>query len=348
MSTTPTSGPTVLLTGASGVVGQALLERLAGCAVTCLVHRKPVDGPRLTTVRGDLTLPHFGLDRAAYDDLAARTDAVVHCAAITGFSADPGRTDALNVRGTENVLAFARRAGATVQHVSTAFVTRRDLTRDGYGSARPGVYLGSKRLAEQALADSGVPANIIRPSVVIGDSVTGRIARFQGLHAMAGALLGNALPMLPLEPDTRIDFVPQDLVADVVAGLLRAGTTGGEYWVTGGDAAPTAARMIELAVTVGRDAGLEPDVPRFVSPDMVERLIRPVFLAALPKARQRRIDDMLAMTALFRTTRPFTSAYDHVPGVRPLTAGQLEAAFTASVRHYARATGLVTAGEVAA
>lgn len=348
MSHTVTSGPTVLLTGGSGVVGQALLERLAGRAVICLVHRRPVDGQNLTTVRGDLTLPYFGLDRAAHDDLAARVDAVVHCAAVTGFSADPGRTHALNVRGTENVLEFARRAEAPLHHVSTAFVSRQDLARDGYGSARPEVYLGSKRLAEQAIADSGVAANIIRPSVVIGDSVTGRIAQFQGLHAIAGALLGRALPMLPLEPDTRIDFVPQNLVADVIAGLLRAGTTGGEYWVTGGEAAPSAARMVELAMALGRSAGLELDMPRFVSHDMIERLIRPVFLAALPKPQQRRFDDMLAMTALFRTAEPFTSAYEHVPGVRALTAGDLEDAFTASMRHYARATNLTNRSEVAA
>lgn len=348
MSNTLVTGPTVLLTGASGVVGQALLERLAGCPVICLVHRRAVDGHRMTTVRGDLALPHFGLDRAVYDDLAARVDVVVHCAAITAFSADPGRTNALNVRGTENVLAFARRAKAALQHVSTAFVTRQDLTRDGYGSARPEVYLDSKRLAEQAIVDSGTAANIIRPSVVIGDSVTGRIAQFQGLHAIAGALLGKALPMLPLEPDTKIDFVPQNVVANVIAGLLRAGTTGGEYWVTGGEAAPTAARMVELAMSLGRSAGLELDKPRFVSPDMIERLIRPVFLAALSKPQQRRFDDMLAMTALFQTTKPFTSDYGHVPGVRPLTTGNLEDAFTASMRHYGRATGLLNFSEVAA
>lgn len=348
MSITVKSAPTILLTGASGVVGQALLERLAGCDVVCLTHRKPVAGHRVTGLRGDLTLPRLGLDRAAYDDLADRVDVVVHCAAVTGFSVDPGRTNDLNVRGTEGVLAFARRAQAPLQHVSTAFVARRDLTRDAYGSARPEVYLGSKRLAEQAVADSGVPANVIRPSVVIGDSVTGRIAQFQGLHAIAGALLRNALPLLPLQPDTRIDFVPQDLVAAVVAGLVRSGTTGGEYWVTGGDAAPTATRVVELARALGESLGLEPDLPRFVSHDMIDRLVRPVFMAALPKAQRRRLDDMLAMTALFHTAEPFAGTSHHVPGVRPLTTGDLEDAFTASMRHYARAKGLTSPSEVAA
>ncbi|MGW5611622.1 SDR family oxidoreductase [Streptomyces sp. NPDC003753] len=347
MAITMKSGPTILLTGASGVVGQALLEQLVGCAVVCLTHRKPVGGHQVTTVHGDLTLPYFGLDPAAYEDLTDQVDVVVHCA-VTGFSVDPSRTNDLNVRGTESVLAFARRAEAPLQHVSTAFVTRQDLTRDGYGSARPEVYLGSKRLAEQAITDSGVAANIIRPSVVIGDSVTGRIAQFQGLHAIAGALLKDALPMLPLQPDTRIDFVPQDLVARVIAGLVRAGRTGGEYWVTGGDAAPTAARMVELAMALGGSFGLEMGMPRFVSHDMIDRLIRPVFIDALPKAQQRRFDDMLAMTALFHTAEPFPSTYHHVPGVKPLTTEDVEDAFTASMRHYAQAKGLASLSEVAA
>lgn len=348
MAITAKSGPTVLLTGASGVVGQALLEQLGDCAVVCLTHRKPVCAHQVTTVRGDLTLPYFGLDPAAYDDLADRVDVVVHCAAVTGFGVDSNRTNDLNVRGTENVLAFTRRAQAPLQHVSTAFVTRHNLARNGYGSARPEVYLGSKRLAEQAIANSGVAANVIRPSVVIGDSVTGRIAQFQGLHAIVGALLKDALPMLPLQPGTRIDFVPQDLVARVIASLVRAGRTGGEYWVTGGHAAPTAARTIELAMTLGASLGLELGMPRFVSHDMVDRLIRPVFIDALPKAQRRRFDDMLAMTALFDTAEPFTSTYHHVPGVAPLTTKDIEDAFTASMRHYARAKGLTRLSEAAA
>ena len=43
---------TVLLTGASGVVGRALLPRLRDFDVVCLVHRSPVSGPNVTAVPG--------------------------------------------------------------------------------------------------------------------------------------------------------------------------------------------------------------------------------------------------------------------------------------------------------
>jgi nucleoside-diphosphate-sugar epimerase len=340
--------PTVLLTGASGVVGQAVLGRLTDHTTVCLTHNKPVTGPHVVSVQGDLTRLHFGLDRAAYESLADRIDVVVHCAAITGFSVEASRTNDLNVRGTESVIAFAQRADAPLQYVSTAFVTRQELARNGSSTARPEVYLDSKRLAEQAIRDSGVPANIIRPSVVIGDSATGRISEFQGLHNIAGAILRNALPLVPLQPDSRIDFVPQDLVARVILGLVRAGTTGGEYWVTGGEAAPTAGRIVELGLELGRSLGLELDAPRFVSQDMVDRLIRPVFIDALPRGQRRRFDDMLAMTALFHTPEPFHSTYGRLPGIETLSTEDLEHAFTVSMRHYAQVKDLARRSEVAA
>ncbi|MFF0018062.1 SDR family oxidoreductase [Streptomyces sp. NPDC005374] len=348
MSINTKPGPTILLTGASGVVGQAVLGQLTDHTVVCLTHNKPVSGPDVVSVRGDLTFPRFGLDRAAYESLANRVDVVVHCAAITAFSVDASRTNDLNVRGTETILAFAQRAKAPLHHVSTAFVTRQDLTREGKSSARPEVYLDSKRLAEQAIRDSGVAANIIRPSVVIGDSATGQISQFQGLHGIAGALLRNALPMLPLQPDTRIDFVPQDLLARVIVGLVQAGKTGGEYWVTGGDGAPSAGRIVELSIELARSFGLKLDTPRFVSQDMVDRLIRPVFIDSLPKGQRRRFDDMLAMTTLFHTAEPFSSTYDRIPGVELLSTTDLEHAFTASMRHYATVKNLIRLSEVAA
>src|SRR6516165_12577375 len=71
-----TARRTVLLTGASGVVGSALLRRLRDFDVVCLVHRSPVSGPNVTTVRGDISKPMLGLAGQAYAELAAKIDAV--------------------------------------------------------------------------------------------------------------------------------------------------------------------------------------------------------------------------------------------------------------------------------
>jgi hypothetical protein len=47
----------ILLTGASGVVGRAVLGRLRDFDVVCLVHRSPVCGPNVTGM--DIDVPRF-------------------------------------------------------------------------------------------------------------------------------------------------------------------------------------------------------------------------------------------------------------------------------------------------
>ena len=202
-----TARRTVLLTGASGVVGRALLPRLRDFDVVCLVHRSPVSGPNVTTVPGDITRPMFGLAERAYAELAARVDAVIHCAAATGFNRTDGSLEATNVTGTEHVTAFAAAAAAkpVLYHVSTAFV---HTTAAGDRGRTAAGYAASKAAAEQVVRSSGVPHVILRPSVVIGDSVTGEIAAFQGLHKVVAGIFAGIVPMIPFDPAWPIDFFP--------------------------------------------------------------------------------------------------------------------------------------------
>src|SRR5580693_3340032 len=97
-----TARRTVLLTGASGVVGRALLQRLRDVDIVCLVHRSPVSGPNVITVPGDIAKPMLGLAERAYTDLAAKVDAVIHCAAVTDFNRTDGSLEATNITGTEH------------------------------------------------------------------------------------------------------------------------------------------------------------------------------------------------------------------------------------------------------
>jgi thioester reductase-like protein len=283
------------------------------------------------------------MDPDVYDNLAEQVDTVIHAAAITDFAAGTEATSAMNIAGTENILRFAEDAGASLHYISTAFVDRTDLTRNSLGeaAANPADYLNSKRAAEQLVLDGGVPATIVRPSVVIGDSATGEIDRFQGIHMLGWAVLKNTLPMLPLDPDDRIDFIPQDILARAIAGLVESEITSGEYWITAGEAALTARQIFDVVVTTGRELGSDIVTPRFVAPDMIERLIRPVFIEPLPKMARRQFDDLLAMAALFSNTKAFPSTVERIPGVPAITSGELAEALATSTVYMARTRGLV-------
>jgi nucleoside-diphosphate-sugar epimerase len=303
---------TVLLTGASGVVGRALLPRLYDFDVVCLVHRSPVYGPNVTTVPGDIARPMFGLAERDYLDLAAKVDAVIHCAAVTDFNRTDGSLEATNIAGTEHVAAFAAVAKAVLYHVSTAFV---HTTVDGdRGRAAIG-YASSKAAAEKAVRSSGVPHVILRPSVVIGDSATGEIAAFQGLHRVVAGLFAGIVPMIPFDPRWPIDFVPVDVVADAIACVVENRVSEGEFWLSAGEAALSLDEGFAVAVEFARSLGVRVDMPRFVPPEMFDRLIGPVFIDALPDKIRRNVLRMLE----------FFTTYLESGQTKPTSLGQLVA-----------------------
>ena len=313
-----TARRTVLLTGASGVVGSALLERLREMDVVCLVHRSPVAGPNVTTVRGDVARPMFGLGGQAYAELAARVDAVIHCAAVTDFNRVDGSLEATNIAGTEHVAAFAAAANAVLYHVSTAFV---HATVDGDRGRTAIGYASSKSAAEDVVRSSGVPHVILRPSIVIGDSVTGEIAAFQGLYKVVAGILAGAAPMIPFDPGWPIDFVPADVVADVIACAVEKRVSTGEFWISAGEKALRLDEGVAVVMEFARGLGVSVDAPRFVPPEMFDRLIGPVFLDALPRRIRWNVLRMLEFfTTYLQSGETKPSSLDQIValGARPL------------------------------
>jgi len=284
----------------------------------CLVHRSPVSGPNVTTVPGDIAEPALGLTDAAYAELAAKVDAVIHCAAVTDFNRTDGSLEATNVAGTRHVAAFAAAADAVLYHVSTAFV--HTTAASGHGQTAVG-YAASKLAAEQVVRSSGVPHVILRPSVVIGDSGTGEIAAFQGLYRVAAGLFTRVVPLIPFGPSWPIDFIPADVVADAIACVVENQVRDGEFWLTAGERALRLDEAVAIGVELARELGVRVDMPRFVPPEMFDRLIGPVFLAALHGKIRRNVLRLLEFfTTYLQSGEVRPSSMDELValGARPL------------------------------
>ncbi|MET0966298.1 MAG: SDR family oxidoreductase [Nakamurella sp.] len=298
---------TILVTGAAGVVGQALLPRLiAGpdggrstgrrigighnADVIALTHHREITVPGATAVRGSITAPQLGLSVPDYEALADRVDVVVHSAAMTGFNQADGQHTTINVDGTREVLRFAAHANAPVVHVSTAFLHPTDDPEHPRKSVR---YAESKRAGEELVRASGVPHTIVRPSIVIGHSTTGETSAFQGVYQVSAALMKGMLPLLPFERVWPFDLIPCDVVADAIATVVEHNLFGREFWLTAGDNALTVDQAVQLLVRFARSTGRLIDQPRFVAPDMYHRLIAPVFLDALPRGMRMAVSSLM-------------------------------------------------------
>jgi len=327
---------TVLLTGGSGVIGHALRWRLRDHDIVCLVHRSPISGPDMTTVPGDVAQPMLGLAEQVYMNLTAKVDVVIHCAAVTAFHR-AGRLAATNIAGTEHVAAFAAAANAVLYHVSTAFV---HTTADG-GRGRGAVgYAASKSAAEQVVRSSGVPHVILRPSVVIGDSVTGEVATFQGLHQVVAGIFAGLAPIIPFDPGWPVDFVPVDVVADAIACLVENGVSTGDFWISAGEQALRLGESVAVVVELARGLGVSVDTPRFVPPDTFDRLIGPVFLDAVPAKIRRnavRMREFFATYLQSGQTKP--SSLDHLVALGAGPLPDQRQSLRNSVRYWAARNG---------
>jgi nucleoside-diphosphate-sugar epimerase len=329
---------TILLTGGSGVLGQALLRhRLPDTMVLCLTYRTPIGGERNTQVCGDITQRHLGLSCSAYANLAARTDFVIHAAAITDFNEPRERIFRTNVEGTKNIVALAHLADAPLYYLGTAFS---DPLSYAEGS-QPNAYELSKREAEAVVRGSGIPSVILRPSIVVGDSTTGEISRLQGFHLLMSLFMKGSLKgFLPLGPsglNSYVDIVPQDLIARVVMTLLAGEHVGGEYSLTSGDQALTIGRFLEICtLNARRLVGYELGRPRVVNMEIFDRLIRPVFLPALPPTMRQLFEKALGFTRYLNIQKPLPSSLPELQAKLGLSLPMPESTLVRNLEFWAR------------
>jgi uncharacterized protein YbjT (DUF2867 family) len=198
----------LLLTGATGLVGSALLRRLIaeGQPVRCLVRDPRRLGPQRVRVQialGDLA------DPPSFRNAMRGVDTVVHLAASTRDQ-PRGSIEELAAIATWRMVEAAQRAGVR------RFVFFSTLGASTHHRAR---LFRAKALAEQAVRESDMHSTVIAPSLVYapGDRWLTLIERL------------SLLPLVPVSGRGRAACQPiwaEDVASCVVATLSRG--VGGE------------------------------------------------------------------------------------------------------------------------
>lgn len=256
---------TYFVTGATGAVGAALIPTLLSdhnTEVRLLIRAKdeanlshrldtlmdfweipPQDTAtrgRITALMGDVSLPRFGLEPPQYEGLSRECTHIVHSAGNVRMNLPLEEARKSAVDSVRHIVELAhgcenRGNLFKVEIVSTIGVGGLMNSVPETWLLRPrafhNTYEEAKAEAEDIIEEEikkGLPATVHRPSMVVGDSITGKIIHFQIFYHLCEFLSGRlTLGVVPNLKGYTLDIIPSDYVARAIAwSSTQASSTG--------------------------------------------------------------------------------------------------------------------------
>lgn len=196
---------------------------------------------KIHAVIGDMKKPRFGMDETEYQSLINDCSHIIHSAGNVRMNLPISEARACSVDSAKNVIELAMSCKKKenlkkIEIVSTVGVggKMRDPVPETW-LTQPrqfhNTYEQAKAEAEEYVrefVDKGFPITIHRPSMVVGDSQTGRIIHFQIFYHLCEFLSGNrTFGIVPFTGSATLDTIPSDYVAKLIAWSSRTQKTSG-------------------------------------------------------------------------------------------------------------------------
>jgi nucleoside-diphosphate-sugar epimerase len=310
----------ILLTGGTGFLGSHILHELLtrGYSISLLARANGqfsaeervrrlldwfgLDGgirSRLEVIEGCIDQPNLGLNPHVYTALLNSASEIVHCASDTSFSArkkaDLERT---NIDGLKNLLDFAATGRCSFFHyLSTAYVAGRKkgvckeelVENKEFTNHYEETKCRAEWMVSERCGQEGIRLSIYRPSIVYGNSETGRSIRFNAVYypikmllflkslfesdirEQGGRRAGEMgvklthdgflhLPIrVPVAENGGLNLVPVNYFTDAFVALMEESLEGGVFHIVN----PRLTRIEDLIYYVQKLfglEGLEPDI----------------------------------------------------------------------------------------
>lgn len=230
-------------------------EKFAGAAEELLAPMPDSARRRAQVIIGDVCDMDLGLSGAEYKALASQVTTIHHLAGIYYHGVERTMAERVNVDGTRGAIELAGecRKLRRLCHWSSASVSGR---RKGIileeeldcGQRFRNFYEETKFQAEKLAraAARKLPVTVFRPSLIVGDSRTGEIDRFDGPYYLMVLIVQGPMDVhlpLPGRGAAPLPLVPIDYVVDAAYALSRDDrAAGGTFHLT--DPNPFSARQV--------------------------------------------------------------------------------------------------------
>ena len=181
---------------------------------------------RIKVVKGDITEKNLGMKKSQIRELSGKINLIYHSAALCDFNVPMPVIRKINVTGTKNVLDFAMRCKKNDQlmsfhHISTVAImgNKGGMLYENsldIGQRFNNTYERTKFEAEKLInkyRKKGLAVSIYRPSVIVGDSVTGEASDFQLFYRPLHIFSMEILEEIPASVNFKYNIVPVDYVA---------------------------------------------------------------------------------------------------------------------------------------